>query len=40
LVPLRPPPFPPTKNFIVFFDFNKPNLTADALAIVQVQRPP
>jgi hypothetical protein len=29
------PPFPLTKNFIVFFDLNKSNLTADALAILQ-----
>jgi hypothetical protein len=28
-------PFPPTKNFIVFFDFTRSNLAADALAILQ-----
>ena len=33
--PPPPAPPPPGKNFIVFFDFNKANLTADALAIVQ-----
>ena len=32
MVPL--PPFPPTKNFIVFFDFNRTNLTAHALTIM------
>ena len=30
-----PPPPPPTKTFIVFFDFNKSNLTAEAQAVVQ-----
>jgi outer membrane protein OmpA-like peptidoglycan-associated protein len=30
-----PPPPPPVKTFIVFFDFNKSNLTAEALAVVQ-----
>ena len=29
-----PPPPPPVKTFIVFFDFNKSNLTADAEGIV------
>ena len=33
--PPPPPPPAPVKNFIVFFDFNKANLTSDALAIVQ-----
>ena len=33
--PPPPPPPPPTKTFIVFFDFNKYNLTAEAQAVVQ-----
>jgi outer membrane protein OmpA-like peptidoglycan-associated protein len=35
--PPPPPPLPPApvKNFIVFFDFNKSNLTADAESIVR-----
>jgi len=32
--PPAPPPPPPVKTFIVFFDFNKSNLTADAQSIV------
>ena len=33
--PTPPPPPPPTKTFIVFFDFNKSNLTSEAQAVVQ-----
>jgi outer membrane protein OmpA-like peptidoglycan-associated protein len=32
--PAAPPPPPPVKTFIVFFDFNKSNLTAEAQAVV------
>ncbi|MBV9572106.1 MAG: OmpA family protein [Alphaproteobacteria bacterium] len=32
--PPAPPPPPPVKTFIVFFDFNKSNLTAEAEAVV------
>jgi outer membrane protein OmpA-like peptidoglycan-associated protein len=32
--PMAPPPPPPVKQFIVFFGFNKYNLTADAQAVV------
>jgi OOP family OmpA-OmpF porin len=32
--PPAPPPPPPVKTFIVFFDFNKSNLTAEAQAVV------
>lgn len=33
--PPLPPPPPPAKQFIVFFGFNKANLTAEAQAVVQ-----
>ena len=33
--PPPPPPPPPVKTFIVFFDFNKSDLTAEALGVVQ-----
>lgn len=33
--PPPPPPPPPTKTFIVFFDFNKSDLTAEAQQVVQ-----
>jgi outer membrane protein OmpA-like peptidoglycan-associated protein len=33
-LPPPPPPPPPTRTFIVFFDFNKSNLTAEAQAVV------
>ena len=32
--PPPPPPLPPVTNFIVFFDFNKSNLTAEAQSVV------
>jgi outer membrane protein OmpA-like peptidoglycan-associated protein len=32
--PPAPPPPAPTKTFIVFFDFNKSNLTAEAQSVV------
>ena len=33
--PPAPPPPPPVKTFIVFFDFNKSDLTAEAQTVVQ-----
>jgi OOP family OmpA-OmpF porin len=33
--PPAPPPPPPAKNFLVFFDFNKSNLTPRAMDIVK-----
>jgi outer membrane protein OmpA-like peptidoglycan-associated protein len=35
MAPPPPPPMPmPTKTFVVFFDFNKSNLTAEAQSVV------